>query len=139
MNREVRALSRAKKAAFKSGDKEAYSTARAKPKAGIKEAKRRHHQRLERDLNINNSKDMWQVVKSVTGYKSRSAPIMCEATLPDKLNTFYANFDLLNSESAVKSTPPPEDRPLSVSTAEVNTMQGNVALLRGFRLHAEKL
>ncbi len=44
---------------------------------------------------------------------------MCEATLPDELNTFYAHFDLLNSESAVKSTPPPEDRPLSVSTADV--------------------
>ncbi len=39
MNGEVRALSRAKRAAFKSGDKEAYNTARAKLKAGIKEAK----------------------------------------------------------------------------------------------------
>ncbi|ONI45397.1 hypothetical protein AN641_04270 [Candidatus Epulonipiscioides gigas] len=47
MNGEVRALCRAKKAAFKSGDKEAYNTARAKLKAGIKEAKRRHQQRLE--------------------------------------------------------------------------------------------
>ena len=44
---------------------------------------------------------------------------MCEATLPDELNTFYARFDLLNSESAVKSAPPPEDRPLSVSTVDV--------------------
>ena len=34
---------------------------------------------------------------------------MCEATLPDELNTFYAHFDLLNKESAVKFTPPPED------------------------------
>ncbi len=43
---------------------------------------------------------------------------MCEVTLPDELNTFYACFDL-SKESAVKSTPPPEDRPLSVSTADV--------------------
>ncbi len=39
MNGEVRAVSRAKKAAFKSGGKEAYNTARAKLRAGIKEAK----------------------------------------------------------------------------------------------------
>ncbi len=45
--------------------------------------------------------------------------LMYEATLPDELNTFYARFDLHDKESAVKSTPPPDDRPLSVSTADV--------------------
>ncbi len=35
---------------------------------------------------------------------------MCEATLPFELKTFYAHFDLLNKESAVKSTPPPDER-----------------------------
>ncbi len=44
---------------------------------------------------------------------------MCEAMLPDELNTFYARFDLLNKESSVKSTLPSEDQPLSVSTADV--------------------
>ncbi|TNN75596.1 hypothetical protein EYF80_014146 [Liparis tanakae] len=37
---------------------------------------------------------------------------MWEAMFPDELNTFSAHFDLLNKESAVKSAPPPEDRPL---------------------------
>ncbi len=45
--------------------------------------------------------------------------IICEVTLPGELNTFYAHSDLLDKESAVKSTPPPDDRPLSVSTADV--------------------
>ena len=44
---------------------------------------------------------------------------MCAATLPDELNSFYAHFDILNKESAVTSTPPPEELPLSVSTADV--------------------
>ncbi len=39
--------------------------------------------------------------------------LMCEATFPDELNTFYVCFDLL------KSTPPSKDWPLSVSTADV--------------------
>ena len=30
------------------------------------------------------------------------APLMCKATLPDELNTFYAHFDPLIKESAVK-------------------------------------
>ena len=34
---------------------------------------------------------------------------MWEAVLPDPLITFYAHFDLLNKESAVKSTLPLED------------------------------
>ncbi len=45
---------------------------------------------------------------------------MCEVTLPDELNTFFPCFDLLNKESAVKSTLPPKDQPLSVSTVNVS-------------------
>lgn len=45
MNREIRALSRSRKAAFGSGDKEASNSARAELKA-----KWRHRQRLEREL-----------------------------------------------------------------------------------------
>ncbi len=61
-------VSRAKKAAFWSGDKEAYSTAIARLKAGIKEAKRRHQ---ERDLNTNNPKDVWQVIQQERPHHAR--------------------------------------------------------------------
>ncbi len=44
---------------------------------------------------------------------------MCDITLPDELSSFYARFDLLNKKSAVRSTLPPKDRPLSVSTLDV--------------------
>ncbi len=47
-------------------------------KAGITKAKRIHQERLERDLNASNTRDMWQVTQNITGY--RSAPIMCEST-----------------------------------------------------------
>ncbi len=94
MKREMRALSRAKKAAFRSGDKEAYNTTRVRLKADNKKEKQRYQERLERDLN----KYMWQAIQNITGYKSRSTPIMCEAMLPDEHNSFYARFDLLNKE-----------------------------------------
>ena len=47
---------------------------------------------------------------------------MCEATLQDELNTFHAHFDLLNKDSAVKSTLPPKDQLLSVTTADVSKL-----------------
>ena len=39
---------------------------------------REHQQRLERDLNNNNTQDMWQAIQNVIGSKSSSAPVMCE-------------------------------------------------------------
>lgn len=47
-----------KKLPFGTGDMEAYNT-RTIVKAGIKEAKWRHQQRLDRDLNNNNTKDIF--------------------------------------------------------------------------------
>lgn len=45
-----------------------------------------------------------------------------KATQPDKLNTFYNHFDLLNKESVINSTLPPKDQPLSVGTADERKM-----------------
>ncbi len=70
---------------------------------------------MERDLDTNNTKGMWQATQPVTGNKSRGAPIMPEPTLADEPNSFNARFDRHNKDSAVKSTPPPEEKPLSVS------------------------
>ena len=42
-----------------------------------------------RDVNTNITKKMWQPNQNVTGCKSRGAPIMRDAMLPDKKNTIY--------------------------------------------------
>lgn len=47
--------------------------------------------RLERDFNTSNTKDMWQVIQTITGYKSKSTPILSEAMFPDKFNIFYCS------------------------------------------------
>lgn len=59
------------------------------------------------------------MIQNITGYKSGSALVMCKGTLADKLNKFYTLFDLLNKESAIKTTLPLEEWPLSVSTEDV--------------------
>ncbi len=77
MNGEVRALSRAKKAAIRLGDKEACSSDRVRLKTAIRGSKaevsgetgeRLQHQQHQRHM----------AIQTITDYKSRS--IMCEAT-----------------------------------------------------------
>ncbi|XP_026109155.1 deleted in malignant brain tumors 1 protein-like [Carassius auratus] len=60
MNREVRLLLRARDAAFKSGDQEAYSSARANLRKGICQAKLTHKQRIEEHFNSSDPRHMWQ-------------------------------------------------------------------------------
>lgn len=55
----------------------------------------------------------------ITGYKRSSGVIICDTLLPDELNKFYARFDGLNKDSDLKSAPPPEDQPLSVTKADL--------------------
>ncbi len=57
-------------------------------------------------------------IQDITDYKSRSVPITCGATLAEGLNSFYAGFDLLNKESAVK-TRHLEEQPLTESLEDV--------------------
>ena len=102
---EVRALPRAKKAVFWSGDKEAYNTAGARLKARIKGAKRRHQQRLERDLNTNSTNSLWQVIQNVTGHKSRSAPFMCEAIFTPSGQAYVSNHGGCEKNLNSKTTP----------------------------------
>lgn len=46
----------------------------------------------------------YSLIPRITGYKSRSTPIICEVMSPEELNTLYANFDVFNKESVVKKT-----------------------------------
>ncbi|KAK9538158.1 hypothetical protein VZT92_005711 [Zoarces viviparus] len=83
--------------------KEANSISRARLNiAGIKEAKRRSHQRLTRDLNTNNTTDMRQQIHNVTGYM-QERPITVRLT--QEPNTFNARVDLLHQEPAGRSAP----------------------------------
>ena len=80
MNGELRAPFRAKTLPFSPVARKHSQSKAVMDVAGIKEAKRRHQHRVERDLNTNSTKDMWQVIQNVTGDKSRSAPIICPSS-----------------------------------------------------------
>ncbi|KAK2901514.1 hypothetical protein Q8A73_011260 [Channa argus] len=62
---------------------------------------------------------MWQGIQAITNYKTTSPACDRNPSLPDALNHFYARFEAQNNVNARKSTPPPSDQVLCLTTAEV--------------------
>ncbi|KAI4875417.1 hypothetical protein NFI96_032939, partial [Prochilodus magdalenae] len=121
MNREVRLLLKARDAAFRSGDREAYSSARANLRRGIAMAKHCYKQWIEEHFSSSDPRRMWQGIQTLTDYKPRSTVLANNsASLPDQLNHFYARFDRENMVVSSKTDPPLHDHPLTLSTLDVH-------------------
>ncbi|KAK3507994.1 hypothetical protein QTP70_010002 [Hemibagrus guttatus] len=114
---EVRALLKSRDSAFRAGDKAALRTARAKLSQAIREAKRTHAHGHFQDSG--DSRRMWQGIQEITNYKTTPSACDSDASLPDALNDFYARFEAQNNVAARKTTPPPNDQVLCLSTADV--------------------
>ncbi|KAK3530964.1 hypothetical protein QTP70_007265 [Hemibagrus guttatus] len=120
MTAEVRALLKLRDSAFRAGDKEALRTARAKLSQAIKEAKRTHAQRINGHFqDSRDSQRMWQGIQAITYYKTTPSACDSDASLPDVLNDFYAQFEAQNNVAARKAIPPPNDQVLCLSMADV--------------------
>ncbi len=78
--------------------------------------------KVEEQFNTNNPRSMWQSINNITGFKGNEPAIVyIAASLPDKLNTFYARFEADNTahtESAPTAAAE-EVSPLSLSVADV--------------------
>ncbi|KAI4874836.1 hypothetical protein NFI96_003053, partial [Prochilodus magdalenae] len=120
INREVRLLLKARDAAFRSGDREAYSSARANLRKGIAMAKHCYKQRIEEHFSSSEPQRVWQGIPTLTDYKPHSTVLANNcASLPDELNQFYARFDRGNMVISSKTDPPLHDHPLTLSTLDV--------------------
>ncbi|KAK3530795.1 hypothetical protein QTP70_002825 [Hemibagrus guttatus] len=120
MTAKVRALLKSRDSAFRARDKDALRTARAKLSRAIREAKHTHSQRIHGHFQSSgDTRHMWQGIQSITNY--RPAPPACDsdASLPDALNSFYAQFETQNDVMARKTIPPPEDQVPCLTTADV--------------------
>ncbi|KAK2920678.1 hypothetical protein Q8A73_000163 [Channa argus] len=120
INANVCALLKQRDAAFRTGDKTALRTARAKLSRAIREAKRAHSKKIHDHFeDSGDTRRMWQGIQAITNYKTTSPDCDRDASLPDALNHFYARFEAQNNVEARKSTPPPSDQVLCLTTAEV--------------------
>lgn len=120
MTAEVRVLLRTRDKAFKSGDKAGLRTAGAKLSRGIREAKRTYAKKIHAHFqDTADTRRMWQGIQAITNYKSPPPACNSDASLPDALNTFYARFEAQNCTTARKTTSPPNDQVLCLSSADV--------------------
>ena len=105
MTSQVRSLLRARDVAFRSGDRELYSTARANLRRGIKAAKADYKRKIEGQLN--NPRQVWQSIQSLTNYRGCAVtPGDLDAALAEELNSFFARFESQAQKAATPPQPP---------------------------------
>ncbi|KAJ8367707.1 hypothetical protein AAFF_G00311240 [Aldrovandia affinis] len=104
MNREVQQLVKERNSAFRAGDRAHYSTARANPKRGIREAKADYRRKIEDHLDSNNSRQVWQGVQHITNYKTNLRAAEGDASLAEELNPFFSRFEVEPPEATLHPT-----------------------------------
>ncbi|KAK3570813.1 hypothetical protein QTP86_027627, partial [Hemibagrus guttatus] len=101
MTAKVHALLKSRDSAFRAGNKDALRTARAKLSQAIREAKRTHSQRIHGHFQSSgDTRRMWQGIQSITNYRQASPACDSDASLPDALNNFCAQFEAQNDVTA---------------------------------------
>lgn len=105
---EVKRLLKKRDSAFRSGDKQQYSLARAELKRGIRKAKEEYKRRVEGYLTDKDTHRMWQEIKHITNYKGSSNNTdNTDASLAEELNSFFARFEVKRTATATALPPPP--------------------------------
>ncbi len=122
INSDVRAALSARTSAFKSGNSDDRKQASYDLRKSIKAAKRQYKNKIEEQFNTNNARSMWQGINNITYFKgNKPATVNIAASLPDKLNLFYARFEAHNTahtESAPTAVAE-EVSAISISVADV--------------------
>ena len=122
MTADIHAVLRARYIAFRAGDKEALSTARATLARAIRDAKRVHAQKIHGHFtDSGDTWQLWQGTQAITNYRTMTPACDSDASLPDAslLNVFYARFEAENDVVAKKNTPLPGEQVLCLTKAEV--------------------
>ena len=106
MTKVVTSLLKERDRAFKAGDQELYSVARANLKKGIREAKAEYRSKIEDHLQSNNTREVWQGVQHLTNFKPSGPSADGDASKAEELNRFFARFERA-AEPGDVTTPPP--------------------------------
>lgn len=92
-NNELRLLCRKKHSAFKCGDMTNYKKLKYDFQRAVVNAKASYKAKLEKKLQANDIKGVWQGLQDITDFKTKHHAPVSDPALPDKLNNFYCRFD----------------------------------------------
>ena len=96
----IRTELKARFAAFKERDPEAYKKSRYSLRRTIKQAKHQYRTKIESYYTGSDTHRMWQGLQTITDYKGKhSRELPSDTSLPDELNYFYAHFKANNTET----------------------------------------
>ena len=119
----IRPKLHAKGIAYKNKDSDpiTYSRAKKELEQSVKAAKLAFKDKLESNLDTDDTRGVWSGVQTITNYKRSFKSISDnDPCLPDKLNDYYARFDKSNAPgNTIVSSSAPSVPPFVVSEAEV--------------------
>ncbi len=106
-----------------------YKTSCYALRRAIRAAKRRYSEKIESHFQLNDSRRMWQGLKTICSSGNKpSAEVRADPLLAEELNTFYGRFDCNGGAN------------LPISTSESSRQSGDVLcyhLFRGRRSEGE--
>jgi hypothetical protein len=80
--------------------KDAYKKTRYARRRTIEHVKRQYRIEIESYYTSSDARQMWQGLKTITDHKEKPRRALpSDASLPDKLNAFYARFQASNTEA----------------------------------------
>ena len=92
---ELKTLLRDRQAALKDNEREKMKQIQRRIDLKIKAEKKRYSAKLEDNFRQGNSRQCWQNISTITGYKPKKADLQAddEKKLANELNAFYCRFD----------------------------------------------
>lgn len=117
---------RERNTAFRSGDRELYSSARTNLRGGIRRAKLDYKNKIEDHFHSNNSKQVWLGVRNITNHKTRPKAVSGNAALAEELNCFFARFEQTAPEAIISLPPVNSNYIFSVTEHDVRQVLRSV-------------
>lgn len=119
MTGEVQSLLKTRETAFRVGDAAALKIARNNLARGIRRAKQQHTARISNNFADNRDpRQLWQEVQAITDYKAPAQVCDSNPSLPDRLNSFFAQFEATNKECQ-NATAQPEEHTLHLTPSSM--------------------
>ncbi len=115
MDRSIRDAVNKRTAAYNeallSGNMSEYKAACYALRRAVSAAKHRYKERIESHFQLNDSRRMWQGLRTICAFGNKSsAEVSADPSLAEELNTFYGRFDCNGGSAALLSSAPGSSR-----------------------------
>lgn len=119
MTKNVKFLLKARNSAFRSGNMQQYSAARAKLKKGIKDAKAAYKRKIENHFSNSDPRQAWQGIRHITRQNNTSSPTNSSALQAEQLNQYFGRFEVERIETTIEPVSATNRQVLIIQPTEV--------------------